>query len=149
MSNAPEVQQERVVLETPEKRQVPNALPPMVAQICQTHRRLENLLFSFASKAPQGLVNRVNDKFFKIQREAILHEGMGPPADTCSDVLLKFQEVQLKHLTKQLDNAESLNEVNIEAIFQLEEDSAAVQLNLEQAKVEALSLKGQKGEALH
>lgn len=90
----------------------------MVAQICQAHRRLENLLFSFASKAPQKLLNRVNDEFFKIQRETTLHEGMEQTTEDCSAVLFKFQEVELKHLTKQLNNAENLNEVNIEAIFQ-------------------------------
>ena len=49
----------------------------MVKQICQSHHILENLLFSLTSKAPHKLMNRVNDKFIKIQREADLHEGMG------------------------------------------------------------------------
>ena len=138
----------RVVLETTEKRQPPNALPAMVEQICQAHRRLENLLISFTVKAPPNLVNQVNTEFFKIQRETTFREGREEPPDNCSEVLLKFQGIQLKHLTKQLENSDSLNEVNIEAIFHLEEELATVQHRLEQSQEEILSLKGQKGETL-
>lgn len=53
-------------------------------------------------------------------------EGMERPTNAYSEVLLKCQEVQLKQLTKQLDNLESLKEVKIKAIFQLEEESAAI-----------------------
>lgn len=73
---------------------------------------------------------------------------MEGPLDSCSEVLLKFQGVQLKHLTKQLDNSESLNEVNIEAIFQLEEELATVQRRLNESREEILSLKGQNVESL-
>lgn len=92
-------------------------------------------------------MNRVNDEFFKIQREASLQEGMGRSTSTCSEVLLKLQEVQLKHLTKQLDNSESLNDVNIEASFHLEEEAAAIQHMIDHTTKEVLSLLGQKGEA--
>jgi hypothetical protein len=140
--------QKRVVLETTEKRQPPNALPTMVEQICQAHRRLENLLFSFTSKAPQKLVNQVNDQFFKIQREATLREGMETPPEGDSDTFLKFQDVQLKQLAKRLENAENLNEVNIETIFRLQEEVIAVQNKLAQSEEEVLFLKGRKGEAI-
>ena len=123
-------------------------LPGMVEQICQAHRWLENLLFSFTIKAPQELVSKMNNEFFKIQREATLREGMEGPPDNCSEVLLKFQGIQLKHLTKQLDNSESLNEVNIEAIFQLEEELATVQYRLDESQHEILSLKGHNAETL-
>ena len=148
ITTPPELPQRGVILETLEKRQPPNTLPAMVEQICQAHRRLENLLFSFTSKAPQTLVNRMSDEFFKIQREATLQESLGKPANTCAEVLLRFQEVQLKHLTQQLSNSDSLNDINIEAMFHLEEKSVALRKRLEQAEEEVLSLRGQKGEVL-
>ena len=137
----------RVVLETTKKRQPPKALPAMVEQICQAHRRLENLFFSFTSKAPQKLLNQVNNQFFKIQREAILREDMEKPTDGCSEVLLRSQDIQIRNLTTQLGNAESLNEVNIETISHLQEEVIAVQNKLAQAKEEVMVLKDQKGGA--
>ena len=119
----------------------------MVEQICQAHRRLENLLFSFTSKAPQKLLNQVNNQFFKIQREATWCEDMEKPADGCSEVLLRCQAVQIKNLTQQLDNAESLNEVNIETIFHLEEELSTFHRKLAQAEEKGLASKEQKGEA--
>ena len=90
----------------------------------------------------------MNTEFFKIQREATFHEGMEQPPDNCSEVLLKFQGIQLKHLTKQLENSDSLNDVNIEAIFHLKEELATVQHGLEQSQEEILSLRGQNAETL-
>lgn len=144
-SKAPE---KKVILETTERRQLPNPLPAMVEQIGQAHRRLENLLSSFTSKAPQGLINRMNDEFFKIQRESILKESLGKATDTGSEVLLKSQKVQLQHLAQRLDNTDSLNDINTETIFRLEEELATFRTKWEQAKEEIVSLKGQKDEAL-
>ena len=145
---SPETPKRQVVLETTETRHIPNALPAMVEQICQAHRRLENLLFSFTSKAPQDLMNRMNTEFCKVQREASLQESLGQPTDTCPEVLLKFQEVQLKHLTQELSNSDSLNDLNIEAIFHLEEKLASLQNKLYLSTETVLSLTAQKGEAL-
>ena len=133
-----------VILETSEKRAPPNALPAMVEQIVQAHRRLENLLISFTIKAPHSLVNKVSSEFFKIQREATLREDGDEPPENCSDVLLKSQGIQLNNLAKQLENAESLNVVNIETIFNLQEEVIAVQNKLARAEEEVLILKGQK-----
>lgn len=138
-----------VILETSEPRTPPNPLPAMVEQICQAHRRLENLLISFTVKAPQKLVSQVNSEFFKIQSTAILREGTEGPPDNASEVLLKSQGIQLKHLTQQLENSDSLNDVNIETIFHLEEELSIVQNKLEQAEETVLGLQGQKGEALN
>ena len=46
-----------VFLEPAEPGQIPKSLPPMIEQICQAHRRLENLLVSFTTKAPSRFVN--------------------------------------------------------------------------------------------
>ena len=131
-----------------EPNKPPKVLPPMVEQICQAHRRLENLLVSFTSKAPAKFVNQMNDEFFRIQRVATLSQPQELPCDKQLEVLLKAQEVQLQHLTTQLANAEELNEVNIETNFQLEEEAANLQQKWYHAQEEILSLKAQKGEAL-
>ena len=86
--------------------------------------------------------------FFKIQRESILKESLGKATDTGSEVLLKSQEVQLQHLAQRLGNSDSLNDINIETIFRLEEELATFRTKWEQAKEEVVSLKGQKDEAL-
>lgn len=137
-----------VILETSESWQPPNPLPTMVDQICQVHRRLENLLTSFTTKAPQKLVKRMNQEFFKIQRTSTLHQNLEQPTNDNSEVLLKAQDLQLKQLTRQLDNSDSLNDISIEAIFLLEEESATLHDKLEYAQNEVYSLQGQKGEAL-
>ena len=90
----------------------------------------------------------MNDEFFRIQREATLSQQKEQPADTQLEVFLKAQEAQLKHLATQLANSEGLNDVNIEAIFHLEEETATLQQKLDHAQEEILSLRAQKGEAL-
>lgn len=137
-----------VNLDTTEPRQPPKSLPPMVELICQAHRRLKNLLVSFTSKAPLRFVNQMNDEFFRVQREAILQQDKEPPGETQIKVLLEAQGAQLQHLATQLANSEGLNDLNIEAIFHLEEKSTTLQQKLYQATEEVLSPKGQKGEAI-
>ena len=137
-----------IILETTEPRQPPKVLPAMVEQICQAHRRLENLLFSFIAKAPPKLVNHLNNEFFKVQRTATLGESKEGHANEGLEVLLKFQEVQLRHLTQQLSNSDSLNDINIEATFRLEEELATFRNKWEQAKEEVLALREQKSEVL-
>ena len=137
-----------VILETTTPSQPPKPLPPMVDQICQAHRRLENLLVSFTSKAPARFVNQMNDEFFRIQREATLSEQRERMEDAQLQALLIAQEAQLKHLATQLANSESLNDLNIEAIFHLEEESAKLEQKLYLSSEEVLSLTAQKGEAL-
>ena len=61
-----------MLLEVTEPSPPPKSLPPMIEQICQAHRHLENLLISFTTKAPSNFVNQINAEFFKVQTEAIL-----------------------------------------------------------------------------
>ena len=137
-----------VILETTEPRQPPKVLPAMVEQIRQAHRRLENLMFAFITKAPPKLVNHLNNEFFKVQRTATLAERKKGHATEGSEVLLKFQEVQLQNLTQQLSNSDSLNDINTEATFRLEEELATFRNKWEQAQEEVSTLKEQKGEVL-
>lgn len=142
-----EIPKTGVLLEKLEPWQPPNPLPTMVDQICQVHRRLENLLTSFTTKAPPKLMEKMNEEFFRIQRTSNLQQHTGETTSTTSEALLKSQDLQLKQLAKQIANADSLNEINIEAIFLLEEESLTLQNTLEQTRNEVYSLKSQKGEA--
>ena len=136
---APEAPGIGVVLETQETWQPPNPLPTMVDQICQVHRKLENLLTSFTTKAPQKLVNRMNEEFFKIQRTTILQQVSLPNDDTAG-VLLKHQGLQLEQMARQLANSDGLLDINIEALFLLEEEATTLQEKLEQLQNQVYSL---------
>ena len=140
--------QKEVLGEPAEPGHIPKTLPPMIDQICQAHCRLENLLISFTTKAPSRFVNQMNAEFFRVQREAILQQDMNETDDTQIKVLLEAQGAQLQHLATQLANSESLNDLNIEAIFQLDEDTAKLERKLYLTAEEVLSLTAQKGEAL-
>ena len=137
-----------VLLEPAEPGQIPKSLPPMIEQICQAHRHLENLLVSFTTKAPSRFVNQMNTEFFKVQREAILQQERPQPDDSQIKVLLEAQGAQLQHLATQLANSDSLNDLNIETIFQLEEQTASLEQKLYLSAETVLSLTAQKGEAL-
>ena len=136
------------ISETMQPTQHPKPLPPMLEQITQAHRRLENLLISFTSKAPSKFVTQMNDEFFRIQREATLNQHREQPCDAQLEVLLKAQEAQLQHLAAQLANSEGLNDINIEANFHLEEETANLQQKLEHAQEQILSLTAQRSEAV-
>ena len=137
-----------VILQTQETWQPTNPLPTMVDQICQVHRRLENLLTSFTTQAPQKLVERMNKEFFKIQREATLKQSTELPTNASLEVLLKSQDLQLQQVTRQLANSDSLNDINIKALFLKEEESATLHDKLEYVQNQVYSLQGQNGEAL-
>ena len=148
VNTSTEVPKIGVVLEKTVAWKPPNPLPTMVDQICQVHRRLENLLTSFTIRAPPRLLKKMNEEFFRIQREADMDQHIGKPTNDTTEALLKSQELQLQQLARQLANSESLNDINIETIFLLEEESSTIQTTLEQAQNEVFSLKSQKGEAL-
>ena len=64
------------------------------------------------------------------------------------ELLLKAQEAQLQHLATQLTNSEGLNDINIETIFQQQDETTTLQQKLDHAQEEIRSLKAQKWEAL-
>ena len=133
-------------LPTTEHTKPPKILPPMVEQICQGNRRLENLLVSFTSKAPKKFINQMNSELFKFQREETLIQHKDQPGAGHLDVFLHAQEAQLQQLATQLANSEGLNEINIETIFHLEEEVATLQQKWDHAQEEILSWKALKGE---
>lgn len=63
-----------MVIETEEPWQAPEAVPNIVRQVKQVHRRLENLLATLANKAPPRLLRELDSQFYKTQREATLHK---------------------------------------------------------------------------
>lgn len=69
----------------------------------------------------------MNDEFFRIQRTATLDQHKEIPCGDQLEVLLKAQDAQLQRLTARLTNSEGLNNVNIETIFHMEEESANLQ----------------------
>ena len=140
-----ELPEKEVILEP---QALPRSVPPMLDQICQAHRRLENLLVTFTTKAPTRFVNQMNAEFFRLQREEILHQHKEQPDDSQIKVLLEAQAAQLQHLATQLANAEGLNDLGIETIFHLEEEAATLERKLYLSAEQVLSLTAQKGEAL-
>ena len=63
-----------VVIEIEEPWQVPDDIPHLVQQITQAHRRLENLLTKFTSKAPPRVMQNIEHQFHKVQRSEVLQE---------------------------------------------------------------------------
>ena len=60
----------RRVLQAAEKWEVPDDTSSMINQICFTHRRLEQLLTTFTSKAGSEFIKTMDAEFHKIQQEA-------------------------------------------------------------------------------
>ena len=87
-----------VTLETSKPWQPPNPVPTLVDQIYQVQCWLKNLLFSFNTKAPQRLVDRMNEEFFKIETTENLEQNIGLPPSDNSEAMLKSQDLQLKQL---------------------------------------------------
>ena len=56
--------------------------------------------------APQRLVDRMNEEFFRIQRATNLQQNIGPPTNNSWEALLKSKDLQLKQLARQLANLE-------------------------------------------
>lgn len=113
-----------VVVETEEPWQVPNDIPNIVQQISQAHRRLENLLVTLSSKAPPKLMQNLDSQFYKVQREAFLHQGTKPTYDQPSPMeigILRTLTTQVERLKKRLAGTEELNEIYIESLFEMEE----------------------------
>lgn len=119
-----------VVVELDEPWQTPEAIPKIVEQVKQTHRRLENLLTTLASKAPPKLMKELDSQFYKLQREAILHEGTTLAEDSPDKLkseIFKNHHTQYERLEKKLNDAEELNNLCIEDSFELQNQISQLQ----------------------
>ena len=86
----------------------------------------------------------MNQEFFRIQRTKNLQQNMGRSTNDNSETLLNSKGLQLKQLDRQLASSDSLNKINIAAIFLLEENLTTLQGTLEHAQNYVYSLKGKK-----
>lgn len=132
-----------VVLETEEPWQVPEAIPNIVSQVKQVHRRLENLLTILANKAPPRLLRELGSHFSKIQREATLQEHAKLPdsgTSTLNSDILRSQNAQVERLEKKLLDAEELNNLCIEDTFELHNKLSELQEENERLKKEGQAL---------
>jgi hypothetical protein len=126
-----------VVLETEEPWQVPEAIPNIVSQVKQVHRRLENLLTILANKAPPRLLRELGSQFSKVQREATLQEHAKHPDSSTSTLnsdILRSQNAQVVRLEKKLLDAEELNNLCIEDTFELHDKLSELQEENERLK---------------
>lgn len=127
------------VLETEELWQVPEAIPNIVRQVKQVHKRLENLLTTLASKAPPKLLRKLDTQFYKLQRETILKEDAKLPhrnTSTLQSEIFKSQNHQFQRLEKKLADAEELNNVCIEDSFELHNKLSEMQIETDRLKKE-------------
>ena len=119
-----------VVIELDEPWQAPEAIPNIIEQVKQAHRRLENLLTTLASKAPPKLLRALDSQFYKIQRETVLQEDTKLTDDNPERLrseILKTHHNQMERLEKRLHDAEELNNLYIENSFELHNQLAEVQ----------------------
>ena len=134
-----------VVVETEEPWQVPHDIPNIVQQISQAHRRLENLLMTLSSKAPPTFMRKLDSQFYKIQREAWLHQDTKSTQDqpnTNETGLLGSQVTQIGRLESRLAETEELNAIYIEHTFELEEEVTRLK-----TEVQVLTQKNQENMA--
>ena len=126
-----------VVIETEEPWQVPDDIPHLVQQITQAHRRLENLLTTFTSKAPPRVMRNIEHQFHKVQRTAILQEksksGESKPE-------IRSLVAQIGRLEEKLADKEELINIYIENSFEVQTQLAEKEQEIERAKKEIQTL---------
>lgn len=91
-------------------------------------------------------------EFFKIQREASMRLGLGEPNEEDGEENLKrarltSQANQLKQLEKFLHNSKILSTTYVEATFELQQQIASLEVQLERAHIETISQRDRIEEA--
>ena len=128
-----------IVIETEEPWQIPNAIPNIIEQVQQVHRRLENLLTTLVSKAPPKLLRELDSQFYRIQRQTALREDTKIPdghSNPLKSEIFKSQTAQIDRLEKRARNAEELNDVYIEDSFELHNQLSGMQEETDRLKKE-------------
>lgn len=127
------------ILETQEPWQVPDAIPSIIQQISQAHRRLENLLTTLASKAPHRLMRNIDHQFHKVQREAILKEEwrlVKDQTDATATDMVKSLVSQIGRLEEKLASKEELIDLYIENAFETQTQLAEKEEETKRLKTE-------------
>ena len=134
-AEAEEAPPKRQVIQAAEKWQVPDSTSNMLNQICFTHRRLEQLLTTFTSKAGPEFVKKMDDEFQKLQVEATRHYQQGlrlkEPLTTNEQEIEKgLLHIEVQTLTKQLATLTEDYEGQIEMSFELQEQISTLEAQI-------------------
>ena len=116
----------RRIVESAEKWQIPDSTSSMVDQICHTHRRLEQLLVTFTSKASPNFIKKMDAEFHKMQIEALRHYNQGlrlqEPLTATEDAVEKgLLHTEVNTLKKQIQELTENYEAQIEISFDLQD----------------------------
>ena len=116
----------RRIVESAEKWQIPDSTSSMVDQICHTHRRLEQLLVTFTSKASPNFIKKMDAEFHKMQIEALRHYNQGlrlqEPLTATEDAVKKgLLHTEVNTLKQQLQELTENYEAQIEISFDLQD----------------------------
>jgi hypothetical protein len=116
----------RRVIQNAEKWEVPDSTSTMINQICFTHRRLEQLLTTFTSKAGPEFIQRMDDEFQKLQTEATSHykQGLKEKESLTENehaVEKGLLRVEIRKLTEQIAALNENYDEQIEVSFDLQD----------------------------
>ena len=125
----------RRIVESAEKWKIPDSTSSMIDQICHTHRRLEQLLITFTTKASPKFIKKMDEEFQKIQVEAIRHYNQGirlkEPLTATEDAVEKgLLHGEVKTLKQQLSTLNEDYEAQIEIEFDLQDKLTALEETL-------------------
>ena len=129
----------RRVIQNAEKWEVPDSTSTMINQICFTHRRLEQLLTTFTSKAGPEFIQKMDDEFQKLQTEATSHykQGLREKESLTENehaVEKGLLHTQIKELKKELATLNESYADQVEMVFELQD-----QLSTSEATVVSLT----------
>ena len=115
----------RRIIQAAEKWQVPDDTSTMINQICFAHRRLEQLLITFTSKAGPEFVRKMDDEFQKLQAEATSYHNQGqrlrePLTDNEHAVEKGLLHMEIRKLKKELATLNESYDEQIEVSFELQ-----------------------------
>ena len=124
--DAAEEPSKRRIIQAAERRQVPDDTSTMINQICFAHRRLEQLLKTFTSKAGPEFIKTMDDEFHKIQQEANkqFNQGLREQESLTENehaVEKGLLHIEVRRLTKEIDTLKEDYGRQVEITFELQE----------------------------
>ena len=125
-TDATEEPQKRRIIQAAEKWQVPESTSTMINQICFTHRRLEQLLTTFTSKAGEKFVKKMDDEFQELQVQANQHYNQGlrfkePLTTNEHEVEKSLLHIEIRKLKKELTTLNEGYAEQVEMVFELQD----------------------------
>ena len=131
-TDATEEPQKRRIIQSAEKWQVPNDTSTMINQICFTHRRLEQLLTTFTSKAGEKFVKKMDDEFQQLQVQANQHYNQSlrlkEPLTTNEHAVEKgLLHAEIRKLNKELATLNEGYAEQVEMVFELQDQVSVLE----------------------